>query len=89
MFKGEIIKGYTILQDFTTAGGGLSKWTFARKNGREYFFKEFLAPKYPTKEAPQPNSANAKLVSRLNSTKNRSFGKLTKSVHLEEIWCLR
>jgi eukaryotic-like serine/threonine-protein kinase len=52
MFKGEIIKGYTILQDFTTAGGGLSKWTFARKNGREYFFKEFLAPKYPTKDAP-------------------------------------
>ncbi|MCU0443564.1 MAG: protein kinase [Microscillaceae bacterium] len=52
MFKGEIIKGYAILQDFTTAGGGLSKWTFARKNGREYFFKEFLAPKYPTKDAP-------------------------------------
>jgi serine/threonine protein kinase len=52
MLKGEVIKGYTILQDFTTAGGGLSKWTFARKNGREYFFKEFLAPKYPTKDSP-------------------------------------
>lgn len=52
MRKGEMIKGYKILQDFTTAGGGLSKWTFAEKNGKEYFFKEFLSPKYPTKDAP-------------------------------------
>ena len=52
MFKGEIIKGYKILQDFTTAGGGLSKWTFAEKDGKVYFMKEFLSPKYPTETAP-------------------------------------
>jgi eukaryotic-like serine/threonine-protein kinase len=61
MFKGDTIKGYVILKDFTTAGGGLSKWTFARKNGVEYFMKEFLAPKYPTKDAPgSPQSKQRK-----------------------------
>ena len=52
MLKGDIIKGYTVLKDFTTAGGGLSKWSFVTKNGKEYFMKEFLYPKYPTKNAP-------------------------------------
>lgn len=52
MLKGDIIHGYTILKDFTTAGGGLSKWTFATKGGKEYFLKEFLSPKYPTADAP-------------------------------------
>ncbi len=60
MLKGDIIKGYTVLKDFTTAGGGLSKWTFASKNGKEYFMKEFLAPKYPTKNAPGSPASKAK-----------------------------
>lgn len=60
MLKGEMIKGYLILQDFTTAGGGLSKWTFAAKNGKEYFFKEFLSPKYPTRNAPGSKESKAK-----------------------------
>lgn len=52
MQKGEIIKGYLVLQDFKTAGGGLSKWTFVSKNKQIFFMKEFLSPKYPTKDAP-------------------------------------
>jgi len=52
MLKGEIINGYRILQDFTTAGGGLSKWTFAQKGDKVYFMKEFLSPKYPTEGSP-------------------------------------
>ncbi|MCS6820435.1 MAG: protein kinase [Microscillaceae bacterium] len=52
MFKGDVINGYYILKDFSTTGGGLSKWSFARKGGKEYFIKEFLAPKYPTPDAP-------------------------------------
>ena len=52
MKKGNVINGYRILRDFTTAGGGLSKWTFAEKGGTEFFFKEFLAPTYPTDDAP-------------------------------------
>lgn len=51
MIKGEIINGYTILEDFKVAGG-MSKVSFASKNGKEYFIKEFLYPKYPTPESP-------------------------------------
>lgn len=52
MLKGDNINGYVVLQNFTTAGGGLSKWTFAQKGGKVYFLKEFLSPKYPTPDAP-------------------------------------
>lgn len=51
MNKGEVINGYTILQDFVVAGGR-SKVSFAEKGGKEYFIKEFLAPKYPIPESP-------------------------------------
>lgn len=46
------INGYKLIQEFKTAGAGQSRWSFAKKDGREYFIKEFLAPKYPTDEAP-------------------------------------
>lgn len=52
MHKGELINGYEILQDFTTKGSGLSKWTFARKYGIDYFIKEFLSPTYPVEGSP-------------------------------------
>ena len=52
MKKGDTINRYTILQDFTTAGGGLSKWTFAKKDDTEYFIKEFLSPTYPVDGSP-------------------------------------
>lgn len=60
MQKDTVIKGYRILQDFSTAGGGLSKWTFAEKNGQAYFFKEFLSPKFPTKDAPGSPKSKAR-----------------------------
>lgn len=43
MLKGENIKGYRILEDFKVAGG-MSKISFAEKDGKTYFIKEFLAP---------------------------------------------
>lgn len=52
MRRDEIINGYRILQDFTSAGGGLSKWTFAEKGGKEFFIKEFLHPTWPLPGAP-------------------------------------
>lgn len=52
MNKGDLINGYLILDDFTTAGGGLCKWTFARRGDREVFIKEFLSPTYPVDGAP-------------------------------------
>lgn len=51
MLKGEIINGYTILEDFVIAGGQ-SKISFAEKEGVEYFIKEFLQPKFPVEGSP-------------------------------------
>jgi serine/threonine protein kinase len=51
MLEGDIINGYKVLQNFSCAGGGLSKWTFAEKNGKQYFLKEFLYPTYPLPDA--------------------------------------
>lgn len=51
MLKDEVINGYKILEDFVIAGG-MSKVTFAEKGGKEYFIKEFLAPKYPLSDSP-------------------------------------
>jgi serine/threonine protein kinase len=59
---GDVINGYTILEDFRVVGAGLSKWTFAAKNGREYFIKEFLSPTWPDEHAP--GSAQTKMRKR-------------------------
>jgi eukaryotic-like serine/threonine-protein kinase len=47
-----VIGEYTLLTEFTTAGGGQSRWAFAERKGDEYFLKEFLKPKYPVDGAP-------------------------------------
>ena len=52
MKAGDVINGYRILEDFRVVGAGLSKWTFAAKDGREYFLKEFLSPTWPNEHAP-------------------------------------
>ena len=62
---GDVINGYTILEDFRVVGAGLSKWTFAAKDGREYFIKEFLSPTFPDEHAPaapRPRCASASAV---------------------------
>ena len=52
MTIGESIGGYRVLREFTTAGGGRCRWTFAERSGVEFFMKEFLSPKYPVPGAP-------------------------------------
>lgn len=51
MNKGDIINGFLILEDFKVAGG-MSKISFAERDGKEYFIKEFLYPKYPVEGSP-------------------------------------
>lgn len=60
MKAGDVINGYTILEDFKVVGAGLSKWTFAARDGREYFIKEFLSPTYPDDDAPGSEKTKAK-----------------------------
>lgn len=62
MKAGDVINGYTILEDFQVVGAGLSIWTFAARDGRAYFIKEFLSPTYPDEHAP--GSARTKMRKR-------------------------
>lgn len=52
MRAGDVVGGYRLLRDFTTAGGGLSMWTLAERGGATYFIKQFLAPKWPVPGGP-------------------------------------
>jgi len=49
---GDTIGNYRLLEDFRVVGAGLSEWTFAERDGREYFLKRFLSPTYPDDDAP-------------------------------------
>lgn len=60
MKAGDVINGYTVLEDFKVVGAGLSKWTFAERGGREFFVKEFLSPTYPDDDAPGSPKTKAK-----------------------------
>lgn len=44
------INGYSLIDGLTTENAGMCQWGFARKDGHEYFIKEFLSPKYPLDE---------------------------------------
>ena len=60
MKLGDDIRGYRILRDFSTAGGGLSKWSFAERDGEEFFIKEFLSPTYPDSKSPGSEATKAR-----------------------------
>lgn len=49
--KGEILRGYELLDDFKIVGGGTCQWTFATKDGGDFFIKMFLDPRLPTATA--------------------------------------
>ena len=44
---GEIINGFELIEPLQNKDAGFSRWTFARRNGRVFFLKEFLDPVYP------------------------------------------
>ena len=60
MKAGDVVNGYLILEDFKVVGAGLSKWTYARRGGRDFFIKEFLAPTYPDDDAPGSDKTKAR-----------------------------
>lgn len=43
----EIINGFELIEPLQNKDAGFSRWTFARRNGRVFFLKEFLDPVYP------------------------------------------
>lgn len=43
----DVINNYELLVPFQNQNAGFSRWTKAKKNGKTYFIKEFMDPKYP------------------------------------------
>lgn len=60
MRLGDQLNGYEIVTPPTNAGGGMSQWAFARKDGEEYFLKMFLAPKFPLDTGPGSPESKAR-----------------------------
>ena len=57
------IGDYTLLGDLTSKSAGTCRWAFCKKNGREFFIKELLDPKYPVDETNYSTEAyNRKLL---------------------------
>lgn len=47
----EIMNGYELLEPFKNKNAGFSRWTYAIKENKEYFLKEFLNPVYPREKS--------------------------------------
>lgn len=47
----DVMNEYELLAPFQNENAGFSRWTYAVKEGRTYFVKEFLDPVYPTEES--------------------------------------
>ena len=60
MKAGDVVNGYLILENFKVVGAGLSKWTYAERDGRQFFIKEFLSPTYPDDAAPGSEKTKAR-----------------------------
>lgn len=43
----EVLNGYELTTELKNDNSGFARWGFAKKNGTEYFIKEFLTPIYP------------------------------------------
>lgn len=41
------MNGYELLEPFQNKNAGFSRWTYALRNDKKYFLKEFLDPIYP------------------------------------------
>lgn len=54
MKRGEHIADYELLDDLRMAGGGNGLWAFARRDGEEFFLKQFVSPVWPPDGASLP-----------------------------------
>lgn len=58
--QGDVLNGYRVINEPSTAGAGMSEWAVAERGGVEYFLKRFLAPRYPAPGAPGSPAGKAR-----------------------------
>ena len=71
----EQLCGYTLTGDMTNKNAGFSMWCFGIKEGREYFIKQFLTPKYPYKDTV----SSPQRIERILKSAGRAFALITAS----------
>lgn len=84
MKAGQLINGYRLSSDGTTANGGRCVWAFGTKDGEQFFIKQFLSPKYPVLgEAPGSEKRKRRLkekCERFERQQNRFMTEFKKCV---------
>lgn len=48
---GEVINGYDLIEPLQNRDAGFSRWTYAVRDGKLYFLKEFMDPVYPAADS--------------------------------------
>lgn len=70
MAVGDILHGYKLTSDWMVVGG-MSEVAFATKNGKEWFVKKFISPKYPTADSPGSEKVKAQKRRNCEEFENR------------------
>lgn len=65
------IQDYTITKELTNEHSGFAKWGFVKKNGEEFFIKEFLSPIYPDECSPISQEQKQKKINECFEWVNR------------------
>jgi non-specific serine/threonine protein kinase len=63
----EVLNGFCIKKPFTTENAGFCKWAIGERNGRIYFIKEFLTPKFPDENCGLSETTIAKKRAECNA----------------------
>lgn len=63
------VHGYALETDLTTQNAGMCRWAYCTKDGREYFLKQFLSPKYP----PMDGKLSQELVNSMRAQAERFY----------------
>lgn len=65
------IQDYIITRELTNEHSGFAKWGFAKKDGEEFFIKEFLSPVYPDEGLPISQEQRQKKINECFEWVNR------------------
>lgn len=77
----EWIGNYEQITDFTNGNAGTADWCVARRDGRNFFVKKFLAPVYPSEAIGLPPERFQRRVDRFHAEEsryNRLYGALNR-----------
>lgn len=92
--KVEMLGSYQLTSELTSQNSGFSVWGYGKKNGREYFIKQFLSPKYPendTVSSPERLQKRIALCEEFEYQKRRLYQTLNRcsdgnAVRVEEFF---